>query len=241
MMLAPEPSDRPKVSELLALPSIRKHRWRRRVYLLVAETTLTLVSFCQVVVCFGRRLLSSLHILPHWNKPSPCTPPQGSWDRDLTLPLSAMHADSGSPEDDALFDPTDPELSPTFSHRVKSRLSVDSTSTPLPGSPKHNQRSPAHTRSYSNLGDWSSCNLAQTPSSIHSNGSCHTLTPSASPIHAELHADRMNEDSTRSSTTKSSQRGGRNWVRTEEALPRPNFEPKNLLGLFEDTTVEGQP
>jgi len=51
----------------------------------------------------------------------------------------------------------------------------------------------------------------------------------------------MNEDSTRSSSTKSSQRGGRNWFRTEEALPRPNFEPKNLLGLFEDTTVEGQP
>lgn len=243
MMLAPEPSERPKVSELLALPAIRKHRWKRRIYLLVTETTLTLLSFCQVVVCFGRRLLSALHILPHWNKPSPCTPPQGSWDRDLTLPLSAMHADSGSPEDDALFmlDPTDPEHSPTFSHRVKSRLSVDSTSTPLPGSPKHNRRSPAHTRSYSNLGDWSSCNLAQTPSSIHSNGSCHTLTPSTSPIHAELHADRMNEDSTRSSSTKSSQRGGRNWFRTEEALPRPNFEPKNLLGLFEDTTVEGQP
>lgn len=49
----------------------------------------------------------------------PCTPPKDSWDKDLTLPLSAMHGDSGSPEEDAVFllDPADPELSPTFSHR----------------------------------------------------------------------------------------------------------------------------
>lgn len=49
MMLAPEPSERPTVSELLSLPSVRKHRWRRRIYLMVAETTLTLLSFCQVM------------------------------------------------------------------------------------------------------------------------------------------------------------------------------------------------
>lgn len=49
MMLAPEPSERPTVSELLSLPSVRKHRWMRRIYLVVAETTLTLLSFCQVV------------------------------------------------------------------------------------------------------------------------------------------------------------------------------------------------
>ncbi|XP_039991129.1 membrane-associated tyrosine- and threonine-specific cdc2-inhibitory kinase isoform X2 [Xiphias gladius] len=248
MMLAPEPSERPTVSELLALPSVRKHRWKRRIYLMVAETFLTLASFCQVVVCFGCRLLSSLHLsfLPRWTKPVPCTPPKDSWDRDLTLPLSAMHADSGSPEDDAVFllDPADPELSPTFSHRVKSRLSVESTSTPLPGSPTHIHPSPAHTPSCSDLGDWSSCNLAQTPSSIHSNGSCHTLTPSASPTHAELLSDSMNEKSMQSrhsSSTKSSQQHGRNWVRAEDAVPRSNFEPKNLLCLFEDTALEGQP
>ncbi|XP_070783175.1 membrane-associated tyrosine- and threonine-specific cdc2-inhibitory kinase [Enoplosus armatus] len=247
MMLAPEPSERPTVSELLALPSVWKHRWKRRVYLMVAETALTLASLCQMVVCFGCRLLSSLHLsfLPQWTKPVPCTPPKDSWDRDLTLPLSAMHADSGSPEDDAVFllDPTDPEPSPTFSHRVRSRLSVDSTSTPLPVSASHNRRSPAHTPTHSNLGDWS-CNLAQTPSSIHSNGSCRTLTPRASPIHAELHTDILNENSTHSrhsSSTKSSQRRGHNWVRTEDALPRLNFEPKNLLSLFEETTLEGQP
>lgn len=128
-------------------------------------------------------------------------------------------------------------------HRVKSRLSVGSTSTPLPGSPRFNHRSPAHTPTHSNLGDWS-CNLAQTPSSIHSNGSCHTLTPSASPIQRELFSDSMNENSTQSrhsSSTKSSQRRGRNWVQTEEAVPRASFEPKNLLSLFEDTTLEGEP
>lgn len=243
MMLAPEPSERPTVSELLALPSVWKHRWKRRISLMVAEATLTLASLCQTVMFFGCRLLSSLHLsfLPEWTKPVPCTPPKDSWDRDLTLPLSAMHGDSGSPEDDAVFvlDPTDPELSPTFSHRVKSRLSLESTSTPLPASPTHNHRSPAHTPTLSNLGDWSSCNLAQTPSSIHSNGSCRTLTPNASPIHTERHTDVTNENSTHSrhsSSAKSSQRRGRNWVRTEEALPRPNFEPKNLLSLFEETT-----
>ncbi|XP_042363529.1 membrane-associated tyrosine- and threonine-specific cdc2-inhibitory kinase [Plectropomus leopardus] len=247
-MLAPEPSERPTVSELLSVPSVRKQRWKRRIYLMVAETTLTLVSLCQSLLCFGYRLVSSLHLpfLPQWTKPEPCTPPKGSWDKDLTLPLSAMHADSGSPEDDAVFllDPTDPELSPTFSHRVKSRLSAESTSTPLPGSPRHNHGSPAHTPTHSRLGDWSSCNLALTPSSIHSNGSCHTLTPSASPIHAELCPDSMNENSTQSrqsSSAKSSQRRARSWIRTEEPLPRPNFEPKNLLSLFEDTTIEGQP
>ncbi|KAI3365296.1 hypothetical protein L3Q82_010379, partial [Scortum barcoo] len=241
MMLAPEPSKRPTVSELLALPSVWKHRWKRRIYLMVAEATLTLASLCQFVVCFGCRLLSSLHLssLPQWTKPVPCTPPKDSWDRDLTLPLSAMHADSGSPEDDAVFllEPTDPELSPTFSNRVKSRLSVESTSTPLPCSPTHNHRSPAHTPTHSNLGDWSSCNLAQTPSSIRSNVSRRTLTPS--PIRTELHSDVTN--SRHSLSAKSLQRHGRNWVQAEEALPRPNFEPKNLLSLFEDTTLEGQP
>ncbi|XP_073345932.1 membrane-associated tyrosine- and threonine-specific cdc2-inhibitory kinase [Pagrus major] len=242
MMLAPEPSQRPTVSELLALPYVWKHRWKRRIYLMVTEAALRLASVCQVVLCFGCRLLSALHFpfLPHWTKPVPCTPPKDSWDKDLTLPLSAMHCDSGSPEEDAVFllDPADPELSPTFSHRVKSRLSVESTSTPLPGSQMHNRRSPCHTPTLSNLGEWSSCNLALTPSSIHSNGSCRTLTPNASPIHAELHTD-INENSTHSrcsSSARSSQRRGRIWVQTEEPLPRPNFEPKNLLSLFEETT-----
>lgn len=35
---------------------------------------------------------------------------------------------------------------------------------------------------------------------------------------------------------KHSQQYGYDWILTEEALPRPNFEPKNLLSLFEETT-----
>lgn len=79
------------------------------------------VSISQSVVHFGYRLLSSFHVpfIPYWTKPVPCTPPKESLDRDLTLTLSALHADSESPEDDAVFlsDPIGPEISPSFSHR----------------------------------------------------------------------------------------------------------------------------
>ncbi|KAM3592829.1 uncharacterized protein V6R79_026027 [Siganus canaliculatus] len=241
MMLAPEPSQRPTVSELLALSSVWKRRWKRHVYLMVAEMMLSMASLCQRVMCFGCKFLASLRVsfLPRWTKPMPCTPPKDSWDKDLTMSLSAMHSDSRSPGDDAVFqmNTTDAELSPTFSHRIKSRLSMESTSTPLPGSPMHSHRSPAHTPTHSNLGDWSSCNLVLTPSSIHSNGSCHTLTPNASPIHTGVHTDARSENSTSSRlSAKSSQRHGPNWIGTEAPLPRPSFEPKNLLSLFEETT-----
>ncbi|KAM9838129.1 membrane-associated tyrosine- and threonine-specific cdc2-inhibitory kinase [Aulostomus maculatus] len=239
-MLSPEPSERPTVSALLALPAVRKRRWKRRVYLFLAESVLTLFSLCQFVVCFGCRILSSFHssLLPAWRKQAPCTPPKDSCDWDLTLPLSAMHADSGSPDDDAVFllDPLDPELSPSFSKRVKSRL--ESTSTPLPASPAHSHQSPAHTPTHSNLGEWSSCNLKQTPSSIHSNDCC-TLTPSSSLGHSQLHADSPDENSTQSRT--SSQRRGRSWSHSEEVLTRSGFEPKNLLSLFEETALEVEP
>lgn len=129
---------------------------------------------------------------------------------------------------------------PLFScHRVKSRLSVESTSTPLPGSPMRYHQSPAHTPTHSNLSGWFSCKLAQTPSSIHTNGSCRTLTPKVSPIHAELDADSF--QSLHSPSTKSSQRRGHNWVQVEEVVPpRPSLEPKNLLSLFEETALEGE-
>ncbi|KAM3860112.1 membrane-associated tyrosine- and threonine-specific cdc2-inhibitory kinase [Diretmus argenteus] len=241
MMLNPEPSKRATVDQLLSIPSVRRHRWRRRVSLLLSEAVLTLASFYQFVVCFGWRFLSSLHLpfLPHWKAPVPCTPPRDSWDRDFTLPLSVMHADPGSPEDDAVFlvDPTDPELSPTFLHRVKSRRSGGSTSTPLPGSPAHKRLSPAHTPNRSGLADWPSHSLAPTPSSIHSNGSCHrTPTPSLSPIHTKR------SPQSRRSASRSLQRHGRSRVQSEEdALPQLNFEPKNLLSLFEETALEEQP
>ncbi|XP_014902211.1 membrane-associated tyrosine- and threonine-specific cdc2-inhibitory kinase [Poecilia latipinna] len=234
MMLDPEPNERPTVSQLLALPCVRKRRWKRRIYLMVVETMLTVVSFCQFVVCFGCKLLSSVRLpfLPCWSKPEPCTPPKDSWDRDVTLSLSSLHNDPGSPEDDGVFlHHSDPELSPTFSNRLKSGLSVESTSTPLPGSPV---RGPVHS-TQSVLGGWSSCSLPLTPTSSHLNNSCHKLTPDVSPIHAERHPG--------SPSTASTERRRRGRVRAEEAAatPRPNFEPKNLLSLFEETTLEGQP
>ncbi|PWA16667.1 hypothetical protein CCH79_00017483, partial [Gambusia affinis] len=188
MMLAPEPNERPTVSQLLALPCVRKRRWKRRIYLMVSETMLTLVSLCQFVVCFGCKLLSSVRLpfLPCWSKPEPCTPPKDSWDRDVTLSLSSLHNDPGSPEDDGVFlHHSDPELSPTFSN------------------------------------------------SSHLNGSCHKLTPNISPIRAERHPG--------SPSTASSERRRRGRVQVDEAAPpRPNFEPKNLLSLFEETTLERQ-
>ncbi|XP_076007758.1 membrane-associated tyrosine- and threonine-specific cdc2-inhibitory kinase [Genypterus blacodes] len=245
MMLAPEPTHRASVSQLLALPSVRKQRWKRRGCLLFREAVLTLASLCQVVVCFGWKLLSSLHLpfLPEWSKPSPCTPPKDSWEKDLTLPLSAMHADSSSPEEDAVFllDPTDQELSPTFSHRIRSRLSVDSTSTPLPTSPAHSHHSPARTPTHSLIADWPSRHLTFTPSSVHSSGSFHSGVPCMSPIHKETHTDSVCDVSALSRRSSSSQRSGHKWVRSEEALPRPSLEPKNLLSLFEETSLDGQP
>lgn len=106
--------------------------------------------------------------------------------------------------------------------RVKSRLCLENTSTPLPASPTHSDHSAASTPTRSNLGDWSSCHLAQTPSSIHSNSSAHTMTPNRSL------SDIANGNSTysqHSSSLNSSQRSA-----------RLGFEPKNLLSLFEETT-----
>uniref|UniRef100_A0A3B4GJM5 non-specific serine/threonine protein kinase n=1 Tax=Pundamilia nyererei TaxID=303518 RepID=A0A3B4GJM5_9CICH len=168
MMLAPEPSERPTVSELLALPSVRKRRWRRRMYLMAAETMLTLASLCQVTESLNPLNINLL---------------------GLIILINSL--------------------------------------------------SPAHTPTHSNLSGWFSCKLAQTPSSIHTNGSCRTLTPKVSPIHAELDADPF--QSLHSPSTKSSQRRGRNWVQVEEAVPpRPSLEPKNLLSLFEETALEGE-
>lgn len=124
-------------------------------------------------------------------------------------------------------------------YRVKSRLFVKSTSTPLPGSPLHNHKGPACTPTHLILNDGSSHDFVHTPSSIHSNGTYHTLTPNASPVNTRLCSDIVNEkmaNSKHSAPSKNSQQRGYNWIQSEEALPRPNFEPKNLLSLFEETT-----
>nr|XP_057918472.1 membrane-associated tyrosine- and threonine-specific cdc2-inhibitory kinase isoform X2 [Doryrhamphus excisus] len=237
MMLAPEPSERPTVSELLALPSVRKRRWKRRVYLIFAETMLTLTLFCQMVMNFGRRLLSSfnLPLLPGWSKPAPCTPPRDHWDKEITLPCSAMQ-DNISDDDGAfMVEPTGLEHPPTDLHRMEV---MKSTFTPPLRCPAHDQLSPSKTPSGLNPFDWSPCNGSHTPSSIRSSD-CHTMTPSYSPCHSELHTDRLNVSSRQS--RHSSQRHNRTWIHSEEALSRSSFEPKNLLCLFEETVKDGQP
>lgn len=233
MMLVPEPSARATVSELLALPSVRRKKWKRCIYLMVVEAMLTLASLCQLVVSFGSRLLSPFQFsFPWWNKPVPCTPPKESWDRDLTMSLSVMHTDSESPEDDGVFHSTHTKISPRFLYRVRSRLSMENSSTPIPDSPLNSHHSPAHTPAHSDVSSWSSLQLAWTPSSIHLNGSCCTLTPGGSPMLTELQ--------TGSSPARSSLRCSRSRIQTDKPEPRPCFEPKNLLSLFEETSSEGQ-
>lgn len=48
LMLAPEPRDRATVEQLLSLPSVRKHRWRRQLSLRLRETWLSLLTLSQV-------------------------------------------------------------------------------------------------------------------------------------------------------------------------------------------------
>ncbi|XP_041740036.2 membrane-associated tyrosine- and threonine-specific cdc2-inhibitory kinase [Coregonus clupeaformis] len=255
MMLAPEVSVRATVPELLNLPVVRRHRWRRHVSLLLRETLLTLVTFCQSILYSGWGLFSALNLpfLPRWMPPSPCTPPKESSEKEFMMPPSAMlHTDSGSLEDGVFLpDALGPEHSPTFFHRIKSRLSMGSTSTPLPNSPPvFCQLSPAHTPTHtSDIHTPSrSLNLTHTPSSIHSDRSRHTLTaitgsPKDTGSHRLSLIDRsMDAHSQHNTSTHSSQWPVRNWVRSEP-LPRPSFEPKNLLSLFDETTstLEGNP
>ncbi|XP_056152593.1 membrane-associated tyrosine- and threonine-specific cdc2-inhibitory kinase isoform X2 [Lampris incognitus] len=246
MMLAPDPSQRATVTELLSLPSVRGHMWRRRLYLLLIEAMLKLVSLYQSVVDFGWQLLSSIHLpfFPHYTAPMPCTPPKDSWERDFTVPLSAMHTDPDSSGDDAVFplDLTDTELSPSFSHRVGSRLSVGSTSTPLPASQMHTHPSPPNTPSHLGLGG--SPSRSPAPSPIHSHRSWHNLSPTQSLIHSEPENPAPTSCSTRtrrSSSKDSIKRRTCFWVKDEESVPLPGFEPRNLLGLFEEIESEGQP
>ncbi|XP_061613357.1 membrane-associated tyrosine- and threonine-specific cdc2-inhibitory kinase [Phyllopteryx taeniolatus] len=222
MMLTPEPSNRPTVPELLALPSVRKRMWKRRAYLFFAETMLTLTFFCQVI-CFGRRLFSSLYlpIFRRCSKPAPCTPPKESWDKEVTLTLSALRADSS--EDDGVFalDPVGPEDSPKLSEKMKSPLDLKTTSTPLPRSPAHVDRSP-HSVQF----DWSPCNGARGPSSSPASD-CYT-SDAHTPCHTESLDSRQGK--------RSSQRRYRNRSRSDDV-----FGPKNLLCLFEESAAEGQP
>ncbi|XP_051928223.1 membrane-associated tyrosine- and threonine-specific cdc2-inhibitory kinase [Hippocampus zosterae] len=220
MMLSPEPSERPTVPELLALPAVRKHRWKRHAYLIFTETMLTLAFFCRVVVDFGRRIFSSLYlpIFSGWSKPAPCTPPKENWDGEVTLPLRALHADSS--EDDGMFLVESVGNSPRLSDRMKYTPSFKSTSTPLRYSLDYVDRSP-HLDPF----EWSPSNEARAPSNVYYSD-CNT--PST---HTPSHSDRLDSRQTR----RSSQRRYCDRSRSDD---QPGFGPKNLLCLFEEIAVE---
>lgn len=124
-------------------------------------------------------------------------------------------------------------------YRVKSALSTENTSTPLPGSTSLHHRSRDCTPTRLILSDGSSRDFVHPPSSILSNGTYNTLTHTRSPVNTGLRSDAVNgkvANGGHSSPGGNSQRRGHNWIQMEEALPRPTFEPRNLLSLFEETT-----
>ncbi|XP_051530449.1 membrane-associated tyrosine- and threonine-specific cdc2-inhibitory kinase-like isoform X1 [Myxocyprinus asiaticus] len=200
LMLIPDPCNRVTAQQLLSLPSVCKHKWRRQLSLCIIETFLSLFSFCQSLLTAGWRFLSSLNVpfTPLCSSSPPRTPPRERWERDVDV--SNIHSDSDSPTHQCVFITEDHQHSPTFSHRVQARLSVSSTSTPLPHTPTH------------------------TPSSIHSSNS---LSP-------------INHSSHHSLITDSPHSRSSGWIRTEVAN-RSTFEPKNLLSLFDETTLDGEP
>ncbi|XP_057682847.1 membrane-associated tyrosine- and threonine-specific cdc2-inhibitory kinase isoform X1 [Corythoichthys intestinalis] len=160
MMLTPEPRKRPTVPELLALPSVRKRRWKRRAYLLLAETILTLTFYCKMVFGFSRRLFSSLYLPVFRTEQAPCTPHKDCWEREATLSLRDT-SEALAMED-----------SPRFSQRINSAVSLKITSTPLQISPPCGNRSP-HLDPF----DWSPSYEARGPSNVHSSDSSTHSTP----------------------------------------------------------------
>ncbi|KAG7492194.1 hypothetical protein MATL_G00011900 [Megalops atlanticus] len=124
MMLAPDASERATVSQLLALPVVRRQRWKRQVSLILTESLLFLFSLCEIMLSAGRRLLSFLHVpfLLGWTPPVPCTPPRDTWVNDgncSTPPPSFLYTDTGSLGEDLEFIPDvlEADYSPTVSHR----------------------------------------------------------------------------------------------------------------------------
>ncbi|XP_060719792.1 membrane-associated tyrosine- and threonine-specific cdc2-inhibitory kinase [Tachysurus vachellii] len=151
LMLAPDPRDRASVEQLLSLPSIRKHRWRRQLSLRLRESWLSLLTLGQYIFSALISLLSYLNLplIPCCDLPAPRTPPRDSWDVDGDLSVlqhSSSHSESASDDPVSLPGPLGLEHSPSsFAHRLQPRFSVGSTSTPLPAC------TPTHTPSQTSL------------------------------------------------------------------------------------------
>jgi len=96
-------------------------------------------------------------------------------------------------------------------YRVQASLSVGSTSTPLPNTHIDSTHTPTHSQ------------RAHTPSRIHSSSSSSLIHHSYQP-----------------SPTDSPSSGKRSWIPTDVS-DKSNFEPKNLLKLFDEATLESEP
>ncbi|XP_005156179.1 membrane-associated tyrosine- and threonine-specific cdc2-inhibitory kinase isoform X1 [Danio rerio] len=203
LMLTPEPCNRATAQQLLSLPFVRKHKWKRHLYLCIIESFLTLFQWSQSLFYGSWNFISSLSLL--FKTPvsesslSTSTPPRERWERDADI--SNIQSYSESPIHHCVFPPDVSEHSPTYTHRVQSRLSSGSTSTLLPESDNdvidassHNQCIPSPPRSH----------YSSSSSLIH-----NKLTDSLC-IHER-----------------------------DTELSKRNFEPKNLLSLFEETTLDG--
>ncbi|KAL1264112.1 hypothetical protein QQF64_004467 [Cirrhinus molitorella] len=206
LMLNPEPCKRATTQQLLSLPSVCKRKWKRQLSLSIIESFLSLFHWCQSLVTAGWNFISSLNLLftSIYESSSTCTPPRERWERDADV--SNIYSDSESPIPDYVFPSDVHEHSPTFTHRVQPRISVGSTSTPLPNT----LINATHTSMHSKHG--------HTPSSIYSSSSSssqHSITDS--PCSRE-----------------------RSWI-TAELADKSNFEPKNLLSLFDEATTEIKP
>lgn len=213
IMLAPEPSERASVLQLLSLPSVRRRMWRRQFSLLLQETALLLASLYQSMIWFSWRLWSSLKLpwLRRRKTPAPCTPPRNSTPPCLEddaefLQESLDHAEN---------------LSPSFPERVHSRLTLGNTSTPIPWSPL--------------------CTPSPSPDP----------TPYSTPTHHSRHGSAHSTSGTPvvSSNSAHSRRllfgGSTRRLRAGEAKDTLSWnlsiEPKNLLGMFEETVREDLP
>uniref|UniRef100_A0A8B9LHJ1 non-specific serine/threonine protein kinase n=1 Tax=Astyanax mexicanus TaxID=7994 RepID=A0A8B9LHJ1_ASTMX len=206
------------------------------LYLTKRKKLLSLSFFSQFILSAGWSFLSSLNLpfIPRCSPPAPCTPPRESWEKEgdvSVLQHSAMLSDLDTPTDEPVFLPDAHALqhSPTTTHRLQVRLSFGSTSTPLPASSTLARDCLTHTPTRS---------LTHTPSSIRTSSSRHTLTgsPTLSPIRlgSQGRSSRSSDLQLLLSDSPASSRSLRSWAENEQ---KSGFEPKNLLNLFEDTTL----
>lgn len=260
LMLTPDPHKRPSAKELLDMRPVRAHSWRRRICLAISEAAHTLIALTQSMVSVGWGLLSSLNLpfLPRCAPPAPCTPPRDAWGNEGDSSMLPPSPPTPSPHHSSLHMGHPPE-------RLANHLVFGSTSTPLsgpPSSPK-SRHYPTTEAETTETRDWLTTidSVAQTPPSSHSGSrsgsgrlkmgevnSGHgnpTPTPSLSPIRQPTpgsshtlwphpHGPGSLPDTPSSTRSRSHCCDDEDdWCWSESV--KHNFEPKNLLAMFEES------